>query len=98
MERAFEVTASQTAVDDTSTTPTFHADSTSAMQPITLLLIATSLVVCLGLVGASVWAVTRSGSAHHHSAGTDAASRTDDSSPPERQRWQRQQQERSQNN
>jgi hypothetical protein len=70
------------------------------MQTITLLLIATSLGLVLGLFGASVLAVygrARSGSAQHRSAGEGAASRTaDDTSPPERQRWQREQQERSQ--
>jgi hypothetical protein len=70
------------------------------MQPITLLLIATSLVLFLGLFGASVWAVygrTRSDSTRRHSAGTDAASSTADPSLSERQRWQRHQSEQSQN-
>jgi hypothetical protein len=100
LEDALAASASQTAIADTSTIPTSPTVNSSAMQPITLLLIATSLGLVLGLVGASLLAVywqIRSDSAHHHSAETDAASRPDDSSPPERQRWQRQQQERSQN-
>jgi UPF0716 family protein affecting phage T7 exclusion len=69
------------------------------MQAITLLIIATSLILFLGLFGASLLAVygrARSRSAQQRSTKAAVASRTDDTSLPERQRWQRQQQERSQ--